>query len=1447
MPYDIPRPSGYRIQPFKLQDDETLIATMAQQLLKARLAQARAASRGGGGGGGGRGGKGKGAWVWKLNESTGRYERTWMEGSTEKERKINARAMDFNRAKDRIDQSPEVAKLLGVLRNPGASNLTKREALKQVNALRSDPGLADLDKDAVGEALARTAKPYAAEVQEEKRKIDSSGRLGALGTSAKIAYEKFDTWLDELIHGADAPEVIESTKRSQERQRALREADPYLHEQDLREAEEPEKQRGMLGRIGGDSGVFGTAANLATNAGSTLLSDPGLGVATAGMVIGGTASAPVSIPVAIGTALAVGGGMMSSDIMFKERLASDPNLSDAEKARAYDEGAFAEKAVGGALNAVPALSPGVLVGKQLGKAAIGLVGREAEAAIAARAAELARPGNLMKYNVLPASGEAAALNAVQMAGSNLHYGHLTGQDVNVAEGVPEAALMGAGFGLATGAGGVVRGAMAKRSAKAAAPEAAADASNPAAPNAGISRDSLADLFNEMQQKSASGKGGKGKKGGGGNPPAPPAAAAPTPQTPVPPAPPAAPAMASASVAPAAASAASAPIAPSAAPAASAASAPASPAPAAPQAPSASASPAAPAQASAAPAQAPRVSRDRLGDVVRHTPNMDIGHHNALREKWLANDPQLREAVEGMMGSTGKEYDAWQARADALLRRHYEEDADEILSDPGVKAALAKEAQIREAAPAGKKPKAPKPLKGRSLQSRMTKETQNIRDYAQNRLPAPGAPSRMESPVAMPRANSSDVGRSTPSSWKLNRVSLEDMQARVAAERAARQPAPQAVAASLEQTGVAPGRPMSRDDLVRALAAVRSGGAKPAEAKGSKGSKGSKTFSPDTTLSKDDIGFLRTAAAKSDEAMDTLLQRRPELATQEGADEIMRVLDQALDAQRAGNKSKALSNLVAGSARTLKYLQEVRNITPEVAKNDARRVDADGAGAPVQPAAAVRKRAADTENSGADSPVAANTGEAPAASPDGAPEASRVRGAEDQGVGDGGGAGGRAASPEDTSGGPRAEGTGREPGGEGAVGESSLEPAAVVRQDAGEGAGGAEPPAVAVDGSPAPRRSSEEAVAELHDDYLSRMGYAVERRSLENNAQTRAEAVARLASVADDIGKSPALARRNLETLHKTFGLGKRNYIENMIRMTDDPYLKESLTKVLELFRPGETEALPPPVHVSERLSRFLEQPIDRQRAVYDALTLIPDMSSKDFQASFGKNGEKLVQGLRDVGLGTPEDLEALADVVRQRRVLDSRVEAAIRKDTAPSGEKTDMLAKLTGEASAPAERADPFARLADGIEAAQARMRELYKASGDQAKIAQRNYVASLPLPERMSSLFNRSPEVRMYDPGSPEWNEASASLANRIIDAYRAYYDSRKGQPDFAKLEKTAKTLNDAGYSLDFFEALRPGVDMLESDYKFTAEDIRLAYDPEAVIREGLAQQAEGLDVCPA
>ena len=140
MPYDIPRPTGYRIQPLKLQDDEALVATMAQQLLKARLAQARAAAgggRGGGGGGGGgrSGGKGKGAWVMKYNPETKRYDKVWVEGRTKEEREINAKGEDFNKTADWLDANPEAQRLLGVLRNGKASNAAKQKALAEFRSL----------------------------------------------------------------------------------------------------------------------------------------------------------------------------------------------------------------------------------------------------------------------------------------------------------------------------------------------------------------------------------------------------------------------------------------------------------------------------------------------------------------------------------------------------------------------------------------------------------------------------------------------------------------------------------------------------------------------------------------------------------------------------------------------------------------------------------------------------------------------------------------------------------------------------------------------------------------------------------------------------------------------------------------------------------------------------------------------------------------------------------------------------------------------------------------------------------------------------------------------------------------------------------------------------------------------------------------------------------------
>ena len=263
MPYDIPRPYGYRIQPFKLQDDEALVASLANQLLKARLAEARAAARGGGGGGGGGGrsgkGKEKGAWVRKFDPKTGRYERVWVEGSTGEERKGTVHGEDFNKTADWISSSPDAQRLLGVLRNGNASNKAKQKALAEFRALKGASDLEGLDPSAVDEAVERAAKPYKADVEAEKKEIAESG--SGLLTNLRIGAERLGTFFSTI--GDDAETTLEKRRKSLEKQREIRESDPYTREQMRREAE----GESLWDRSDGPTGV-------AANAAGYLLSDP---------------------------------------------------------------------------------------------------------------------------------------------------------------------------------------------------------------------------------------------------------------------------------------------------------------------------------------------------------------------------------------------------------------------------------------------------------------------------------------------------------------------------------------------------------------------------------------------------------------------------------------------------------------------------------------------------------------------------------------------------------------------------------------------------------------------------------------------------------------------------------------------------------------------------------------------------------------------------------------------------------------------------------------------------------------------------------------------------------------------------------------------------------------------------------------------------------------------
>lgn len=418
-----------------------------------------------------------------------------------------------------------------------------------------------------------------------------------------------------------------------------------------------------------------------------------------------------------------------------------------------------------------------------------------------------------------------------------------------------------------------------------------------------------------------------------------------------------------------------------------------------------------------------------------------------------------------------------------------------------------------------------------------------------------------------------------------------------------------------------------------------------------------------------------------------------------------------------------------------------------------------------------------------------------------------------------------------------------------------------------------------------RRLSDD-VLNLSSSVRSFLGGGVHRDEVPNIYAADVE-LARLG----DIAKSqPVLARARLEALHEAFGIGTRKRVEEGIRLAEDPYTRKSYEDVLELFRPGESEAVGTPLPVSERLATFSAQPSEVHEAVFRLLSEIPHMSLNDFGKAFGARdrtyvnangkkvtdtvyGEKLPEILDHVGLGTPESLLALRDVVHAYRVSESRIasefnrisDAEPKAGTSELNELISLLDRADAEAKAAknprkgsidepkSEPETPASLLISGIEAVKSRLSE----NSQTARIDSINRIASLPTPERMAVLFGNKLDqiikesgvsgLAVPETGSPEWFKLSTKVANDIVNTIRAHEDSVKGQPNYAKLEAEANALAADGYTKDFFQSIAPEKDLFETDVVLNESDLQAAYDPEAVIREGLAQQEEGLNACYA
>ena len=1063
MPYDIPRPSGYRIQPFKLQDDEALVASLANQLLKARLMEARAAAGGGGGrrggGGGGKsGGSGKGEWRMVYNKDTKRYDKVWVEGKSKADREANIKGMDFNSAADRLEQNPEVSKLLGALRNPGASNLTKQEALKRFNALKSSEDFTGLNKEAVNDAFSQYTKPLEAEVKAEAKKIESSGRLGAIGTSLQNAWDRLATWAGSI--GASDEEKIAASKASAERQAARREADPWLREQDLRLAEEPEARRGIMERTGG-------LANIATNAAETLVSDPGMGLALTGGAVASLGTGGLAAPL-VGAGLAATGGAMSGDTFFRERLAQDPNLTDAQRAQAYGEGALQEQLVGAGLNLVPAVSPAAVRGARVAMAAKGLEGEAAQAARAARAAQLRSFGSVMKADVPLAAGEGAVVNAGQMALSNANYGDVTGQQVDLSENVPESALAGLAFGLATGVGsgvGAWRAGRAARRAGTQTQQTPPPSGGGAKPGDEASPEGAAAVLAKEAEAAASAQT-KGKTQEA------PAAASPQakgkPQE--------APAVASAEQQ---------------APEATTPEPMQSVEPSQPQTPEAAASE--PVQSS--------------GPAPQDLPSFKKSE--ASRQKQAGKfEPDLGDAFEAKFRAS-KEYEGYarhEALRSSLAQSGAGTDAEQASLNAGIARATEGMRQWRErfildnwdeAKAADKAAKEAKRVAARKEQEvRIAQEDLLKREER-----------RQARPVSSGAANRSDVGWSgRPAQygdWRDSIVPLPEGAAKVRFDPSTPPPVevPAATqAASLETTGAG----ANEQALIQRLADIMGAGrrkaeaakaaeAKPAAPAPSKKGKTSKSqpVKVDHPFTEKELSAIYTFSKKTGDATrNKIIQQNAFLQ----GEFILDKLDAARSAFRTAlGDADYVFTSESGRKRTMKNKQlmdSLDQLAEQLQKLGAKRHadgprgnDADGANTAVRNAGRLGEEIPDPENTGVHRGMEADTAPDAEASANRASEEAGVRREENQGERDGRRPGERAPETPHPESGARIKRAERESGSEESVGERDFEQPAETGARAGEGERGAEPAADAVAGGPAAGRSPAETVAAAVQPYL----------------------------------------------------------------------------------------------------------------------------------------------------------------------------------------------------------------------------------------------------------------------------------------------------------------------------------------------------------------------------
>ena len=375
-------------------------------IIRMQAAMARASGGGGGGGGGAGGYNPRYTRMVKVPKGDGTFIDVPVTGPTQKERDAEATRMIKEQQDAILANDKPLQDTLSKL-----SSLSAQGQKEEIDKIRKEmlPRLTQATGLSAEQLSTRILEKPLAE-QKAREKLVNEGYVGrSLLDGAKMAFGSLAAAVRSI--GATPEEKLAiGNARREENQKSM-EANPYLDEQ---------RRLSQEGR----SSMGYTWDNKATAAASSLAR---MAPVMAPVMVATAVGGPLGAALAIGGGALGGAGMAAGETL--ERVASDPNLTPAQKLSVIDAAQTKAAAVSGVLGAIPVGPLGVTRIARQGLRAIGPgIGRS------------------MAENTL----DNAVLGGAYQLGTNLAYNSGTGQSLPVFEGTLESALAGAALGVPFG-------------------------------------------------------------------------------------------------------------------------------------------------------------------------------------------------------------------------------------------------------------------------------------------------------------------------------------------------------------------------------------------------------------------------------------------------------------------------------------------------------------------------------------------------------------------------------------------------------------------------------------------------------------------------------------------------------------------------------------------------------------------------------------------------------------------------------------------------------------------------------------------------------------------------------------------------------------------------------------------------------------------------------------